>query len=314
MLSGQGSQYYQMGNDLFEGNSLFRKNFLSLDEIARDYLDISVAEEIYSVDKTTSDLFDDPVLSSISLLLFELAIVETLKDRGVEPDMLLGSSFGTFVSVLIAGCLGIEEGIRVLAEQGSIFKETCEDGCMLAVLGPSRLFHGDPLLQEVSELASINYSNNFVLSLPSRNLEKVEAILKASQCVYQEVAVATAYHSKWIENAKSRFFELYERSNFEAPKIPIICTNTTKCLNEVNVDVLWNVVRGPVRFWETIKILEDNESYCYIDVGPSGTLATFLKYSLTYSSKSQVFPIVTPFRKSIRNLDSLHLVTREHRN
>ena len=48
MFSGQGSQYYQMGRDLYQENPVFRQHLLSLDEIVRDYLGKSILNQIYA--------------------------------------------------------------------------------------------------------------------------------------------------------------------------------------------------------------------------------------------------------------------------
>ena len=128
MLSGQGSQYYQMCRDLFQSNHDFRQHMMLLDEIVKDLLGISVVDAIYTPNKKVSDPFDDTTISGLSIFILELALAKTLKEKDIEAELLLGSSFGTFVSLVLAQCLSEEEGIRILAKHGNIFRKTCSLG------------------------------------------------------------------------------------------------------------------------------------------------------------------------------------------
>ncbi len=305
MFSGQGSQYYQMGRHFFQGNLTFRRELLSLDEVAQEFVGVSIVDTIFAPDKKISNPLDNSVISGLSIFVIEIALVRTLKERGVNPDILLGLSFGTFVSCVVAECLHAEDAIQALVRHGKIFEDTCENGCMLAVLGSLDAFHSNYLLQQVADLAAINYPESFVLSLPQKNLEKVELLLKEENCVFQKMPITTAYHSRWIDDAKYSFFELYGQMNFDPPSISMICSQTTRPLFEVNAQTLWNVVRKPIQFKDTIRNLERFGVYRYVDVGPSGTLATFLRYALTSESKSQAFSILSPYRQNNSNFEEL---------
>jgi malonyl CoA-acyl carrier protein transacylase len=67
-------------------------------------------------------------------------------------------------------------------------------------------------------------------------------------------------------------------------------------------DFFWDVVRRPVRFDQTIALLESQGSFNYVDLGPTGTLATFLKYALDRTSLSKIFTTMTPFNRTNDNL------------
>jgi len=62
------------------------------------------------------------------------------------------------------------------------------------------------------------------------------------------------------------------------------------------------VIRKPILFQQTVQALENRQVYVYLDLGPSGTLANFVKYNMTKQSQSKSFPILTPFGQSLPNL------------
>jgi trans-AT polyketide synthase/acyltransferase/oxidoreductase domain-containing protein len=54
-----------------------------------------------------------------------------------------------------------------------------------------------------------------------------------------------------------------------------------------------------------VQALENKQAYVYLDLGPSGTLANFVKYNLASHSQSKSFPILTPFGQSLPNLEKV---------
>ena len=76
-------------------------------------------------------------------------------------------------------------------------------------------------------------------------------------------------------------------------------------LSKLPPEFFWTVVRGSIRFRDTIATLERDGPFRYIDVGPSGTLANFVKYGLPAGSRSTAFPTLTPFGRDRKNLAAL---------
>lgn len=68
MFSGQGSQYYHMGKELFKENIVFRQSMHEMDAMAARRIGTSIVEEIYHPAKRVSDPFDSilfPTLQSL---------------------------------------------------------------------------------------------------------------------------------------------------------------------------------------------------------------------------------------------------------
>jgi bacillaene synthase trans-acting acyltransferase len=90
-----------------------------------------------------------------------------------------------------------------------------------------------------------------------------------------------------------------------AGRLPLVCCDRVAMLCELPDGYFWDVVRRPIRFREAIARLEQEEPRRYIDVGPSGTLATMLKHGLGVATRSTVHPILTPFGVVRANVPSL---------
>jgi len=300
MFSGQGSQYYGMGYDLYCNNSSFRAHVDALDEIVTDVAGISLVKVIFNPEKQMTDTLDDTVLSGLSIFLIECALARSLLDNGIVPDYVLGSSAGMFASCVLAESLDEEQAVKLIYDLGSIYQELCIEGRMIAVLDAVDMFYDSPLLTKSAEIAAVNFSNSFVISLPAENLPVVESYLKSGSKIFQVMPVSRAYHSRWIDEARSDTLELLAACDFHKPVIPVVCCSKGQRLNHVDSECLWHSIRDRLLFQKSILDLEQSGPHRYIDAGPSGTMAAFSKYGLPAGSKSEAFTILSPFKQDTK--------------
>ena len=72
------------------------------------------------------------------------------------------------------------------------------------------------------------------------------------------------------------------------------------------------MLRQPILFQQSVQILEKQQPLIYIDIGPSGTLATFVKYNLPSTSQSMQLPILTQYGNAVSNLDRIDEVLKDN--
>ncbi len=173
---------------------------------------------------------------------------------------------------------------------------------MTAIVHDHRLFQETPLLFENSELAARNYPSHYVVSGKKESLDAIEQYLKEKGIIHQSLSVSYGFHSSLIEPAESDCLDLFSGTRSDAHPIPFISCMKTDVIHSIHKDHWWEVVRKPVEFQKTIQTLEERQPYIYLDLGPSGTLANFVRYNLSGSSESEVFHILSPFGKGLQNL------------
>ena len=309
MFSGQGSQYFQMGRELFEKNETFRDWMVRLDDIPRQLSGRSVIEVLYSDLYGKGDPFDRTLLTHPAIFMVEYSLAETLVHAGVRPDMVLGTSLGSFAAAAVAGFIGLEDALTSVVRQAMAFEEYCEPGGMTAVLADPALFD-EEFFSGRCELAAVNFSSHFVVSARCAELAELEAALDQRSVGYQRLPVSFPFHSRWIDEAKAPFESFMRSIPRKQGRLPLACCDHSAVLSGLPDDYFWSVARRPVRFRETAARLEQQSVYRYIDLGPSGTLATFLKYGMPAATKSTVHAILTPFGLDQKNLSALLASTR----
>lgn len=305
MFSGQGSQYYQMGRPLYLEHDGFRSQVDYLNNMAITVVGHSPIDEVFDPNKGISTPFDNQLLSSLAIYLIECALTRTLADYDIKPRYTLGSSLGMFAACTVAGCFNEREGFHYIKSMMNHFECNADKGSMIAVIDSPDVFYSNHQLNSKAELAGINFASSFVISVPQDNLASVETFLKSNNIIFQKMPVTIPYHSKWVDNLKSDFQRIYSNIPSRSTKIPVICCSGTQLLHNQDSETLWNAVRKPMQFLDSIEVLESSGPKHYIDLGPSGTLATFLKYGLAAGSKSKTSQILTPFKQNTQGFNEL---------
>ncbi|MFC0690908.1 acyltransferase domain-containing protein [Paraburkholderia humisilvae] len=306
MFSGQGSQYFQMGRQLHDAHPVFRHWMTRLDVLAQRLAGVSVVNAMFA--GKPADPFDRTLHTHPAIFIVEYALAQCLISEGIEPDLTLGASLGSFAAAVCAGSLAVEDALAAVIEQARSFEASCERGGMIAVL-EDRALHDDGPLTGLGELAADNFSGHFALAAPQARLPDIEAALRVREISYQRLAVSFAYHSRWIESAQPHFNAVMRSIPTRTPTLPVICCAQAKQLDVLPDGFFWQVVREPIRLRDTITGLERSGASRFIDVGPSGSMATFVKYALPASSASTFHAVLTPYRRDLDNLAALRSLT-----
>jgi acyl transferase domain-containing protein len=305
MFSGQGSQYHQMGRELFETQSVFRRWMHEGDHLVREQLGFSLLDALYARDLRISDVFSNTLATHPSIFVVEYAVAQMLLERGIEPQYVLGASMGSFAALAVAGVMCFEDALSAVINQARCLERYCRPGGMISVMADSDLFHKTDYLRRQSVVASVNFPRHFVVSTLREYVGEIHRRLKESEIAAEVLAVSHAFHSPWMDEARRPVCEHLAGLPRRRSQLSIICCARASILSEVPTDYLWIVGREPVRFQSTISYLEADGDWTYVDLGPSGTLANFVKYNLEQRSHSIVYPLLSPFAGELGKLDRL---------
>ncbi|MCP4403977.1 MAG: ACP S-malonyltransferase [bacterium] len=319
MFSGQGSHYYQMGRELFDHHPVFRKWMRTLDQAVHEVTGTSVLSELYDDARRKSESFTQTSYTHPAIFMVEYALTQMLLESGIRPDYVLGASMGEFASAAVVGVLDFEDALTALLKQVELLDRYCQPGGMTAILHHPDLFYETPLLHEQSEFAGQNFETHFVVSGRDDALAAIERSLRKQQIVFLHLPVSLAFHSSLIDPAAPKYKDFLRQHTYQAPRIPMISCAETDILSSFHQEHLWNIIHKPIAFQQTILTLERKQSFLYIDMGPLGTLANFVKQNLAATSQSQVFHILSPFGRSVERfaavkkcLTSIHPVRGGH--
>jgi len=305
MFSGQGSQYYHMGRELFEKNDIFKREMRLLDSLVADFLGESVLDRVYDRNRRKEDTFDCLRYTHPALFMQQYALARTLVKTGIKPDFVMGTSMGEFVSGAVSGTLSLGDSLRAVLQQAEHLEKYCPPGGMLTILHHPKLYDKTPLLRENSEMAGINFDSHFIVSGTPEGLKRISDFLWEKNIAYLLLPLGIAFHSSLIDSAGPWYKAFLRELSFNEPQIPFISCSRAGLLKEMPSDYLWEVAREAIRFQESVRNMETRGSYLWLDLGPSGTLANFVSYNLDKSSGSVYIPILTLFGNDIASFEKV---------
>lgn len=299
MFAGQGAQYFHMARELYEAEPAFRHWMTRVDSVVREVSGRSVTSILYDPARRKSDVFQDLSETHPALFMVQYAMARALMDRGIVPDALLGASLGTFVAAAIAGCLPLEDAVRAVVSQAAVVQRHCSGGGMIAVLADMQTFHALGL-ERYGELAARNFDSHFVVSAPAGAVGTIEALLSERQILFQRLPVDFAFHSRWVEEADAPLRACFEPLRWGPAAIPMACSVRGEWLRTVSPEYFWDVMRHPIEFQAVVKWLETSGPNLFVDVSPTGTMATFARKILARGSASRVLVTLSLFSEDVR--------------
>jgi acyl transferase domain-containing protein len=305
MFAGQGSQYRQMGRELYEQSSVFRSRLHELDTIFQEELGISALSDLYDDHHLRSDVYDKTILTHPALFMVQLALAETLLANNVNVTGVIGASLGEFIASVIAGAIEAEDMMRAVVRAAIVMEAKCQEGGMLSVLGPEELYYQDKFVRDQSTFAG-NYMNAlFVLAGPKNSLKAIQSHFTSKDVTSVVLPVSRAFHSDALDVCQKDLLDIFSQLNIKPLKMSFFSSLTGGKLDYLSARHFVKVGREPINFLQALfHLLESNDFSAFIDVGPFGSLASVIKK--TPGFKNHIcHTILNPFRSSAETMEEV---------
>ncbi|MEN5090687.1 ACP S-malonyltransferase [Pseudomonas protegens] len=308
MYGGQGTQYFQMGRELYQHNPAFRQQMDECSALVEAQAGFSLVKVLYDESRRVYEPFDKIVHTHPALFAIGYSLTAMLRAEGVAPKAVLGYSLGEYIALAVSGCLSWQDGLRLTLRQSQVLADHCPEGGMLSVLAPVEHLQQHPELYRQVELAGVNFADNFCVSGAQAELALVKRSLDAMGVISMELPVRYPFHSSHIEPIHTRMLSILEGIEFRAPSIPCYSCTLARAVHAGDLanapDYLWRIIRQAVDFHGLLKHLSGSDSQALlVDLSATGSLANFIKYtrpnSLKYSHS------INQFGKDLSNVQIL---------
>ncbi|NET45424.1 type I polyketide synthase [Okeania sp. SIO2B3] len=277
LFTGQGSQYIDMGRQLYETQPTFHKIIDQCNEILKKYLEIPLLEVIYPKDaqKSSTSLIDQTAYTQPALFAIEYALGKLWESWGIKPSVVMGHSVGEYVAACIAGVFSLEDGLKLIAIRGRLMQKLPSGGEMVSVMASESLVA--EAIGEYSSrvtIAAINGPESIVISGEREAIATICSKLEVMGVKTKKLQVSHAFHSPMMEPMLAEFEAVAEEVIYNQPKIPLVSNVTgKKAGNEVTKAEYWvNHIRKPVQFHQSIKTLHEQGNQLFLEVGPKPIL------------------------------------------
>ncbi|MCC3868849.1 ACP S-malonyltransferase [Terrisporobacter mayombei] len=278
LFPGQGSQYINMGKDLYENIESCKDIFDKGEEI----LNMPMKDLIFngSNEELTRTKNSQP-----AIMLTSLACEKALEEAGVEADYALGLSLGEYGALVYGGMLSFEDGMKLIKTRAQIMDSEVspEEGTMAAVL---KLDNDkvEELIKRASEFglvegANYNCPGQVVISGEHKAIKASMKIGKELKGMVVPLKVSGPFHSSIYEKASYKFYEELKKANINKFE-KTVYSNVKGSPYEESDDVkelLRQQIMSSVLFEKSIRDLINKGVNTFVELGPGKTLSGFVK-------------------------------------
>jgi acyl transferase domain-containing protein/acyl carrier protein len=303
MFPGQGSQYVNMGLELYQEISIFREEMDRCFEILKPLMGYDIKEILYPgviyrggspcppspgnsplergapEGRGVSNKINQTEITQPVIFAIEYALAKLLMAWGIQPFAMIGHSIGEYVAACLSGVFSLEDALTVVSWRAGLMQQI-PGGSMLGIPLPEQQLK--PLLahQRELDLAAVNGPSHCVVSGPPAAIDTFARQLeeKGQQC--RKLHTSHAFHSRMMDPVMDTFREKAAQVKRHEPTIPFISNVTGQWITlEDAVDPgYWaRHLRSPVRFADGLSELLKEKHSVFIEVGPGRTLSTFLR-------------------------------------
>ncbi|MCK4762980.1 MAG: acyltransferase domain-containing protein, partial [Candidatus Aminicenantes bacterium] len=286
MFPGQGTQYVNMGLDLYKTEPVFREEMERCFEILKESgLDIKAI--LYPEQHSTapasgssvanSDPINNTAFAQPLIFAVQYALAKLLMSWGIKPYAMTGHSIGEYTAACLSGVFSLEDALALVAERGKLMQRMPAGDMLSVSLSKKEL---TPLLSKHKELslAAENSPSLCVVSGPAAAIGFLSKELEEKEYKHRLLHTSHAFHSAMMEPVLKDFAKKIAGVKLNKPQIPYISnvTGTWITVQQAADPGYWTgQLRQTVRFAAGLTGLLKEKQPVFLEVGAGRVLSTF---------------------------------------
>ena len=280
MFPGQGSQYIDMGRELYDVEAGFREHFDECCNLLEADLGIDLRDLLFPSEQEreqASQRINQTSLTQPALFALEYSLAQLWISWGVKPQAMIGHSIGEYVAACLSEVLSLADALSLVSARAALMQSMAA-GSMTAVNLPAAEI--EKSLGDGLSVAAINEPSMCVVSGSTKKVAALEAELENQGTDCRRLHTSHAFHSEMMNDIIQPFEDLLRGIEINSPKIPYISnlTGSWVTAQELADPAYWSRhLRNTVLFAAGLDVLFDNPTRIFVEVGPGQTLSSLVR-------------------------------------
>ncbi|KAF2420217.1 putative polyketide synthase [Tothia fuscella] len=304
VFTGQGAFYNGIGSQLFRHFPSFRSCVIDLDRVVTQLGFPSIIPSIEGADETSFD----PVITQLTILVIQIALVRFWDLLGVRPIAVIGHSLGEYAALVAASILSVTDAIYLVGRRAELILTHCKRGAyiMMSVMASSetiqKLAGGHPY-----EISCINGVDETVVSGSHEAIVSIRNSLSEKGIKAVPLELPFAFHTSQLDPMLEEFETISSHVAFKTPAIPIISPTISTGIFDgktVNAEYLRAASREKVDFIGALDAARElgitDDKTVWLEIGPHPVCSAFIR-SHVPGSKT-----ICTFRKNVDNFVTIN--------
>jgi acyl transferase domain-containing protein len=301
IFTGQGSQYADMGRELYENEPRFADAINRVASIMDLELGAPLLEVLFG--EKSAEYLENTRYVQPALFAIEYALADLLRHLGIEPSYVIGHSIGEIVAACVAGVLDLEDAARFVVARGRLMGSLPEGGTMLAIAAsPEQVQRWIQGKEADVTIATVNGPHAVVISGKAEAVAAVGAMAQAAGRQIKELEVSHAFHSPLMDSILDELTQVAASMHISPPRIPIISNTSGDFFgDEIKPDYWSSQVRNAVLFHQGMQKIIDAGCSLLVEIGPHPALTPVVVTAFD-SPTLQTIPTLRKDRKDANNI------------
>lgn len=275
MFPGSGSQYPNMGHEMYQNFEGFRRYMDEGFEILRQLTGEDYRNFLYS---SSDDSINDANRFQPIIFLFNFSLAKLMMSYGIKPKFMIGHSLGEYVCACLGGVFSFEEALSLIVSRGNLLREL-EVGSMISVT--CSVSDAKKYLGEKVQLAAINAPNQVVFSGDVVSITEAKERLTQEGIPFSDLRIDRAMHSYMLNPILEKFRDRLRLINFKNPQTPFVSNLTYDFITpaEATSAEYWvKHFRETVNFSKGIETFKkQGKNIIFIELGGGNQLTNLVK-------------------------------------
>jgi [acyl-carrier-protein] S-malonyltransferase len=280
LFPGQGSQRVGMGKELAIASPIAKQTY--------DEADAAIGFQLSQI------CFEGPedqlVLTKHTqpaILATSIAVFRTLRDKGLEFDIVAGHSLGEWTALVAAGAISLGDAVRLTHLRGQYMQDAVPvgQGAMAALIGldlakTRALCEASSQPGEPVEPANMNGAGQIVISGATAAVDRAIAGSKAAGAkLAKKLPVSAPFHCSLMKPAADKLAAAMASLEIKAPSVPVVANVTAEPTQDPAriKQLLVQQVTAPVRWEESIQYLAKSGVTTAYELGSGAVLKGLVK-------------------------------------
>ena len=293
MFPGQGSQYTNMGRDLYQSSAIFRENVDRCCDLLAPIMERDLRELLFPLagdEESATVSLKDTYYTQPALFTIEYSLAQLWMSMGVQPQAFVGHSVGEFVGACLAGVFSLKEALPLISLRAKLVRGL-PSGSMLSVRCSAEEIL-DKLNDDV-QLAAANSPKLCVVAGPTEAILRFAEAIEKEGLVTRHLHTSHAFHSAMMDPVVGDFVAAVSKIKLSAPSMPLMssCSGDWMTPEQATSPEYWGQhLRSPVMFSNAISSLMASVSGVFLEVGPRDVLTTLARQQAKGDRRGAIIP------------------------